>query len=357
MVSLQQPLPELQLPGLVDEQDQETLVVPTTKSLRHTLGLARNTMSQYYYRYLPPFPAIVGHRGALYAQLENTRESFRQCASWGCEAVELDVFVLQDGNVIVFHGGGTDENPGDLTEYCLNQERVGILDLDYPTASKLQFNPNFAEFACCVDKITQGRIPLLSQVLEDLRGTRTRVKIELKHPGTVQPVLDVVEQAGMVHQCSYSSFNHQLLQELRRLRPSKLDYPTGALFNHPVPDSYIEQALECGATEVHLRYDTCTLERVQDIRWAGLRSMAWMRGPRGMAADIADRFWDVGNEDAACYAALWETGVDEICINKPDVAIALRNSPAHNSRRPILEAAAEAAARNTTLGPAVTIAN
>ena len=63
---------------------------------------------------------VVGHRGALYAELENTRESFLQCAKWGCQAVELDVFVLpKDGSLVVFHGGGTDESPGLLDGYCL----------------------------------------------------------------------------------------------------------------------------------------------------------------------------------------------------------------------------------------------
>lgn len=37
-------------------------------------------------------PKVVGHRGALYQALENTRESFRLCSAMGCDFVELDVF-------------------------------------------------------------------------------------------------------------------------------------------------------------------------------------------------------------------------------------------------------------------------
>lgn len=63
--------------------------------------------------------------------MENTREGFRTCAAMGCDAVELDVFLLKCGSLIVFHGGGADENPGDLLDYCGREG--SILDLTYGT--------------------------------------------------------------------------------------------------------------------------------------------------------------------------------------------------------------------------------
>lgn len=316
----------------------------SSRSFRATLGLvdenthavdegAPSTTTKTE-KILPPFAAIVGHRGALYAELENTVPAFVQCASWGCAGVELDVFTLKDGNVVVFHGAGNDEDPGYLTDYILDDDdnqdgpqrrSNNVLDLTYEETQKLRFNPAFHEFPCPADKITSGRIPLLSEVLEALRGTGLEIKIELKGPNTVGPVLELVESLHMTNQCSYSCFDHAKLQELRRLRPDKTAYRTGALFNTPVPADYLMRAQDCGATEVHLRYDTCTVERVQAIRQAGFKSMAWLRGPVGMASDINTMMYeDVGNEDGALYQALWETGVDQICGNRPDVALALR---------------------------------
>ena len=298
---------------------------PITKSpFRSTLGLSEKAPNAN----LLPFPAVIGHRGALYAELENTLPSFVQCAAWGCAGVELDVFTLKDGNVIVFHGAGNDENPGYCTNYCIGKDGVSILDMTYEQTQELEFNPSFAEFPCPSDKVAKGRIPLLSQVLEALRGTGTEVKIELKGPNTVKPVLEIVESLGMTHQCSYSSFDHSKLLELRTLRPSLADYRTGALFNTPVPDDFVTRAQACGATEIHLRYDTCTVERVQAAHRAGFRTMAWLRGPIGMAADTETIYTDIGNEDEACYQALWETGVQQICCNRPDVAIQLRDKAA-----------------------------
>jgi glycerophosphoryl diester phosphodiesterase len=74
-------------------------------------------------------PWIVGHRGSLYQELDNTREGFQQCARMGCDAVELDVFLLKCETLIVFRGGGTDERPGLLEEYC--GVHGSILDYTY----------------------------------------------------------------------------------------------------------------------------------------------------------------------------------------------------------------------------------
>jgi glycerophosphoryl diester phosphodiesterase len=299
-------------------------------------------------------PWIVGHRGCLYQELENTREGFQQCARMGCDAFELDVFLLKCGTLVVFHGGGTDELPGLLEEYCIgiginknsnnNKEEVldggggrgrassgsSILDYTYQEAvEQLTFNPNHAEFPCPVDVIRRGRIPTLEEVLVDAKQSGIHVKIELKGGGTAIPTIELVERLGMLDQCSYSSFDLGRLQDLRAFRPNRVLYPSGALFDQ-VPSDYLERAQECGATEVHLKYDTCTRSRVQAIHAAGLGSMLWMRGPVGMASDCADKYWDVGNsdpceEDEAMYLVLIDTGVEQMCVNKPDILIRMRS--------------------------------
>ena len=312
----------------------------TTKSLRHKLQVDRYSSSssltsrtsshnpaaeELSFPYFRPW--VVGHRGALYDALENTRESFQRCAALGCDAVELDVFYLpKDGSLVVFHGGGTDQTPGDLTDYCVNQDGVSILDLTYAECQQLEFNTQFAEFACDVHHIQRAEIPTLEQVLRDLQHTQTQVKIELKGPGTVEPTLALVEQLNMVHHCQFSSFDHHALKLLRSLRPhtdrhGHYVYRTGALFNDPVPTDFLHQARAIGASEVHLRYDTCTVERIQAIHAAGLQSMAWFRGPIGMQRDVTDKYWDIGNEDETCYQAVLDTGVQQICCNRPDVLV------------------------------------
>lgn len=311
------------------------------------------------------FPKIVGHRGWLYTELENTRESFSSCHDIGCDGVELDVFKVRRSNnnidkdteLIVFHGGGTDENPGDLLDYCGIDG--SILDYNYENEirEKLTFNPDYAEFPCPIEKIRNGEIPTLEEVLMDAKRKNDipghkimNVKIELKGPDVVEDILELVDRLGVANFCSYSSFDLQKIQLVRELRPDRDPstgeylYKTGALFNRidasgkVLDDDYspintvknwsdcdvIERAMAVGASEVHLKYDTCSKPLIERIHASGMGSMAWLCGPISMAEHTSVKYRDVGNEDFAMYEALVQTGVQQMCVNKPDVLIALR---------------------------------
>ena len=308
-------------PLVVPVQDKRVL-------LRDTLGQA----------VIPQVaPQIVGHRGALYDYLENTLAGFEHCVGLGCHAVELDVFLLNNTkdvtrSLICFHGGGGDAVPGALKGYVLNDNGRNIRDLDWSDIQNLQFNPAYPEFACSSEQIDKGRIPTLHQVLVALRNTGTRVQIELKghasaakdcdatNTEVLEPCISLVEQLDMMDQVRFSSFDHVLLKALHKLRPNAI---LGALFHEAVPTDYISIAKSCGATEIHLRYDTCTAARVAEIHAAGLGSLAWVRGPVGMTRDGQERFRysdaTRDGEDADCYRAILDTGVQQVCCNKPDL--------------------------------------
>ncbi|OEU12810.1 hypothetical protein FRACYDRAFT_244085 [Fragilariopsis cylindrus CCMP1102] len=248
------------------------------------------------------FPDIVGHRGCLYEELENTREGFLKCNEMGCDSIELDVFKIYTNNnnsncsssdnnitseIIVFHGGGTDEsNPGDLFDYCGVEGSI----LDYNSMNdiqKLKFNSHHQEFQCPINKIEKGRIPTLRQVLLDTKEYNTKhrnctgsrdnnnpdhmkIIIELKGPdiSIVNDVLKLVDELNVTTICSYSSFDLKKLKLLRKLKPNKQQYRTCALYNNITPtgiilDDYEYQnqnilncSMDCGVTDIHLKYDT-----------------------------------------------------------------------------------------------------
>jgi glycerophosphoryl diester phosphodiesterase len=262
---------------------------------------------------------------------------------------------------VVFHGGGTDENPGDLLDYCGIDG--SILDYNYENQirEKLTFNPDYAEFPCPIEKIRNGEIPTLEEVLADAkrknndklkRYRKMHIKIELKGPDVVEDVLALVDSLGVASMCSYSSFDLQKLMKVRELRPGRdpktgeYMYKTGALFNNIdgngkiLDDDYspihsvsnwndcdiIDRALAVGASEIHLKYDPCKKPLIDRIHSSGLGSMAWFRGPIGMNEDCSIKYKDVGNEDFAMYEVMLQTGVQQLCVNKPDVLIALREN-------------------------------
>jgi glycerophosphoryl diester phosphodiesterase len=278
-------------------------------------------------------PHIIGHRGSLYRELENTLQSFKTSYQIGCDAVELDVFLLKCGELVVFHGGGTDQNAGCLIDY-MNLD-ASILDYTAAEARRLRFNPNYEEFGCGPERIRYmhdiglAYIPTLREVLTDLRDTTDlKITIELKSDGTELPALALVEELGMVDRCCFSSFNHDRIRRIRELRPHRKNcgshvYRTGALFADDVPDDFIERVLDLGASEVHLKYDTCTKSRVDLIHANNMDSMVWMRGPIGMLQDTTEKYRDVGNEDELMYRTVTATGVRAMCVNKPDVLVSM----------------------------------
>lgn len=327
-------------------------LVPPSKSLRHKLKLPAipqaTTLAST--KAASSRPRIVGHRGSLYQELENTRPAFMACAGI-CDAVELDVFILpRDGTLVVFHGSGTDQNPGLLEDYCTNADAIlvedgsngqlrparSILDLTFEQTQQLTFNPDFNELAAPDDRVLAGQIPTLEQVLADMKLTGMEVKIELKGLGTARPVVELVDRLSMANQVSFSSFNHDEIATVRQMRPQTITNPTdgsiafvyrtGALYDALVPVDFIQRSKAVGASEVHLRYDTCSVDRIEAMHRAGLGSMAWMRGPVGMKSDTMETYWDIGNEDEACYAALIEAGVQQLCVNKPKVLLDYINS-------------------------------
>ena len=271
------------------------------------------------------YPAVVGHRGSIYQYPENTIRSFLASYESGSDAVELDVFLLKCGTLVVFHGGGTDENPGHLQDYC----NVDGVILDYTAIEareQLQLNSNYAEFPCPKDTFdhTFAYIPTLEEVLYALKDTNTIIKIELKGVGTTVPVLNLVERMDMVNQCHFSSFAHERIALVRQLHPERnVDgshvYQTGALYADEIPDDFLEKGQAIGADEIHLKYDTCTKDRVDQIRAAGMKSMCWFRGPIGMKEDVETKYNDVWSEDAAMYDIVMRTGVDAMCVNKPGI--------------------------------------
>jgi len=56
-----------------------------------------------------------------------------------------------------------------------------------------------------------------------------------------------------------------------------------------------------------------------------------------MKIDVEQNYWDIGNEDHACYAMLIETGVQQLCINLPlhvSHSIRVGNQGKRNYRSP-----------------------
>ena len=144
-------------------------------------------------------PAIVAHRGSWSEHRENTLPAFVAALDEGADMVELDVWLSADGVPVVHH----DETIGDL----------GGIAIGSLTRAQLASDAPF--------------IPTLHEVFAWAKG-RMGVYVELKGPGTSQPVAELVRSDGVVEQVVIGSFLADLLSEVRRV---DADLRTSFLFN------------------------------------------------------------------------------------------------------------------------------
>jgi len=166
-------------------------------------------------------PYVVAHRGISAKAPENTLASFEQAANVpGIDMIELDVRLTKDEEVIVLHDRTlqrTSTGNGPARHYSLNE----IRRLDAGS----WFHPMFAE----------QRIPTLAEVFQQI-GSRLWVDVEIKSdllhrepPGLLEEkVLGVVHKCGMDGRVLFSSFDHQLLSNIKRMDSSAV---TGVLFD------------------------------------------------------------------------------------------------------------------------------
>lgn len=141
---------------------------------------------------------IIGHRGAMGYETENTLLSFQKALDLFVDVIELDVYSIKTGEVIVFH---------DKTLKRLASSLENIEDLTLEEVKKINLMGNH-------------QIPTLIEVIEFIHK-RVPINIELKGQNTAKPTYKIIEnfiqkQNYQNHHFIISSFNWDALKEFRK---------------------------------------------------------------------------------------------------------------------------------------------
>ena len=233
---------------------------------------------------------LLGHRGCPLNYPENTLVSFdNACFKYGGDGVELDVFCSSDGNLVVFHGGGSDSNAGDVAELCYGMGNIQEMTLQEIQSLALKESAYACPASVFVAEMTEEkahhyRIPTLREVLLHFKNVDTHkwVNIEIKGPvGTCeQLVFELIEEIDFpLDQFEISSFNTDSVIQMKAIAPS---FNVVLLLNKSVPENYISQAIEMKAHQVGFRYDLVTSGHVHQCHSHNLKVMAWFRSPSTM---------------------------------------------------------------------------
>lgn len=190
----------------------------------------------------PPEPLVIGHRGARGMAPENSLAGIHRAAELGADAVELDLQLSHDGVPVVFHDHTLerltdvrqrfpDRAPWPLANF--DRDELATLDLVAPffATSREAAGRSQAEEADCrlPERVPAwreqgGTIPDLDQVLELLCQLDLGANLEIKafpwaHPELVPRTLAVLERHDFLSRVVLSSFDHELLRQLKNSRP------------------------------------------------------------------------------------------------------------------------------------------
>jgi glycerophosphoryl diester phosphodiesterase len=193
---------------------------------------------------------IIGHRGAMGHETENTLASIQKAMDLGVDMIEIDVFKIKSGEIAVFHDeqlNRISNAPGNIEDYDISDLRQVILDGGH-------------------------RIPILQQVLKFI-DNKVALNIELKGDDTADRVNFIMEyyiekKGWSSENFVISSFKWDELRALRKLNP---DVAIAVLTEDEDPTTTIPVAKELNAVAVNPWFKTLTAENVQKIQDAGFK--------------------------------------------------------------------------------------
>ncbi|MDP2292741.1 MAG: glycerophosphodiester phosphodiesterase [Actinomycetota bacterium] len=219
---------------------------------------------------------VLAHRGASRAERENTLAAFRRSGEMGAQSVELDVRRTSDGVLVVHH------------------------------------NPHLAD-ARVIAELTHAdlpeHVPTLADALDACAGMR--VNVEIKNDPS-EPDFDATESIAdetIAHLIArdddsrwlISCFRMETIDRCRALAPSIAT----AFLCVEAPDRIADTLVTKGHLALHPWVNALTRHTIDACHDAGVQVNTWTCDDPGRMAELI------------------EWGIDGICTNVPDVALAV----------------------------------
>ena len=197
-------------------------------------------------------PLVIGHRGAMGHVAENTIASIEKALELDVDMIEIDVFKIQSGEIVVFHDDKLDR----LTD------ATGSIEMyDYKSLQKVIVQDGHS-------------IPTLEAVLDLIDG-KVKVNIELKGVGTAKEVDRIVKsyiaKGWKTEDFIISSFKWHELEVFESLNK---EVPIAVLIGEN-PINAIDFAKKIHAKAINPKYSTLTKENVLKIQEQGLKIYTW----------------------------------------------------------------------------------
>jgi len=224
---------------------------------------------------------LVGHRGAMGLEPENTLRSFRRAVALGADAVELDLRVSRDGHLVILHDADVDrttDGDGPVSEMSLAELR--------------QLDAGLGE-----------RIPTFTEVLDEIE---LPIQAEIKSPKAGRLALDLIRERELLGRITVTSFSPEIIADVLSYEPKTR---TGLITSRADGD-FLARALELGTSLVCVGLDNLDREFVDRCHRDGLEVIGWpvndvgrllhvlRAGADGITSDVPSLLADASSQNA-----------------------------------------------------------
>lgn len=179
--------------------------------------------------------------------------SFRRAAAEGADALELDLRLTRDGNIVVLHDPTLDRTTDGLGP-------VGELAL----AELRRFDAGLGE-----------RVPTFAEVLA---GTHLPIHTEIKAGEAAEPLAKAIREIGVAERVTPICFDLEVLRRVKRILP---DQKVG-LICVDVSRKVIESASSTGVEFISVQASGLNSAKVEQIRQSGPKVITWTVNEPGL---------------------------------------------------------------------------
>jgi len=251
-------------------------------------------------------PLILAHQGGEREWPSNTMEAFRQALKAGCEVLDMDLHLSQDGVLVLMHDTSVDRTTngsGAIRELTWNQ--LEKLDAGY------SFSPDGKTYPYRGKGL---RIPRLEEVLQAFPDTRLGIEVKQAPLETAEHLARLLAQYRAESRVLLASFEQPMMNRLRQLCPQAATSATPQ-----------EVRLFVVASQLHLEglispsYQALQIP-MQREGWQ-LVTPALVRAAHRRGIKVIPWTIDQPRQAEECF----EAGVDGLNTNLPTAMLRLRN--------------------------------
>ena len=244
-----------------------------------------------------PATLVAAHRGGAALWPENSLLAFRSALALGVDALELDLHLTADGEVVVLHDPSLDRT-------STGTGAVRDLKLADLAAVRLKTREG---------AVTAERVPTFAQVLDLVAPTSAELLPEIKvdanrqrYDGIEEKVLALVRARGLSARTTIQAFQPETIRRLRELEPkarTMLLVARGDVERDRArPAEAVRRARDLGATDLGMNHRLIDADVMAAARADGIRVSAWTVN------------------DEADIRRMIDLGVDVVMSDRPDLA-------------------------------------